>query len=187
MKSYNSGTEIAQLGIIASNRSGASIAFKSVRAMFLKMKDMDGNQFFKADLEAWKEKGSSSTETWSITADRIAQDLSIKIEPLDNGFQFKIFPTVIDTDPDGTELPDKFIVPANGSFTLELNGSVFTKEKAGTYIVQLNEDWAGAKVSEPIKGRADAFVVLELDASGQIPSSRYVSQEEADKIRGVPQ
>lgn len=154
------------------------------------MKDIDDNAFFNVNWEEWAqetEPTATSTETWSITADNIGQELSVKAEAISNGLQFKVFPTVLEVEPDGKELPEKFIILAGGSFTLTLNGTVHTEDDAGLYVVQLNEIWDGVKPGKPLVGRADAFMVLELKAGGQTTTPYLVSQQEADRIRGVPQ
>lgn len=103
VKSHNPSTGVVQLEIRGTNRSNGKLAFHSITAMLLRMKNMDDYPMFKANVGDWSVEGSSSTETCIIATGDFAQQVSIKVESIDNGFQFKIFPMMIDTDPDGTE------------------------------------------------------------------------------------
>lgn len=188
--SYDPSTQNIELTLSASNKTSESIAFESLTATVLRMKDVDGYAIFETDPTKWAEKttaNADSTDVWTVTWQSIAQDLSIKVAAVSGELQFTVFPKVLDTDANGKSWPDKFLIPVNGYFTVALVGTVTTKEKAGTLFVQLNKVWAGVRPSKPVMGRADTFLVVDLNADGQAPKPHSVLQAEADRLRGVPQ
>jgi hypothetical protein len=188
VNSYDTSKQAINFTLTASSSSNDTRAFKSVSVTFLKMKALDGSTLFKAGPEDWEVKDESnitSTNTWSISAAKLDQKLDLKSVFFNNGLQFTIFPTVLGSAHDGTDLPAKFIIPPKGSFMLELSGAVYTKDNAGLYIVQVNEAWTGVRAIKPLKGQATTFLVLELRADGQHPAPYPVTQAVADATRGV--
>ncbi|KAM0181752.1 hypothetical protein ACHAPC_007159 [Botrytis cinerea] len=184
---YDSAAQTIDLTLTASNSSNDGIAFKSISVICLKMKGLEGKTLFDTGLEHWNVEDSSvqSVKPWSITTEKITQALDLSASVVNAGLQLKVFPAVLGTSHDGTDLPSKFIVPSKGSFTLKLKGPVHTKSDAGLYIVQLDEVWTGVRAIKPLEGRASTFLVLELKADSQNPTPYTVTQTEADEKRGV--
>ncbi|EMR90202.1 hypothetical protein BcDW1_1017 [Botrytis cinerea BcDW1] len=184
---YDSAAQTIDLTLTASNSSNDGIAFKSISVICLKMKGLEGETLFDTGLEHWNVEDSSvqSVKPWSITTEKITQALDLSASVVNAGLQLKVFPAVLGTSHDGTDLPSKFIVPSKGSFTLKLKGPVHTKSDAGLYIVQLDEVWTGVRAIKPLEGRASTFLVLELKADSQNPTPYTVTQTEADEKRGV--
>ncbi|ESZ89516.1 hypothetical protein SBOR_10098 [Sclerotinia borealis F-4128] len=179
---YDTNTKKATLTLKGSNNSNANVAFKSVKAVFLRMKSLNDLPLWNASCDSWSQDATSDS-SWSITTDRIAQQLSTKVELINNELQFTIAPH----GSDGYADPDRFIVSRNGSFTLNLSGKVNTDGKDDTYVVQLNEDWASVVVIKPLSGRADTFLIIDLKADGSSSSPYVTTQVDADIKRGVPQ
>lgn len=172
--------------LTAVNNSANQLGFKSVTPMFLKMQGLDGKTLFQAG-GTWVSTAVSSgtsTATWTLEKSKITTTLDLNIGSFDNGLQFSIFPKVMDKAPDGSNLPNKFLMPSKGSITLRLSGVINTNDDAGVYVVQLNEVWTGATQAQQVRGRADTFLLLELTAEHRFLTS-FVTQAVADQRRGV--
>ncbi|TGO09979.1 hypothetical protein BTUL_0148g00130 [Botrytis tulipae] len=184
---YDSAAQTIDLTLSFSNSSNDGIAFKSIAVICLKMKGLEGKTLFDTGLDHWnvKDSGVQSVKPWSITTENMTQALDLRASIIDAGLQLNIFPAVLGTAHDGTDLPSKFIVPSKGSFTLKLKGPVHTKSGAGIHVLQLDEVWTGIRAIKPLQGRATTFLVLELKADSQKPTPYTDTQAEADEKRGV--
>lgn len=188
VNTYETSSQAIKFTLTGLNNSNDATAFKYVSTLCLKMKALDGKTLLAAGPEHWAAKdvsNATSTNTWSIITTKIDQALNLKAGNLNSGLQFTIFPKVLGTAHDGTDLPTKFIIPPKGSFELELSGAVSTKDNAGLYVLQVDEVWTGVRPSKPVQGRASTFLVLELKADGQHPAPYPVTQAVADQTRGV--
>ncbi|KAF7881754.1 uncharacterized protein EAF02_006442 [Botrytis sinoallii] len=179
---YDADSKHANLTLQGSNKSGAKLAFKSVKATFLRMQAVNDNCIWNADCGSWSQDTTSDSH-WSITRDSIPQNLKAKVEIVNNEMQFTISPQ----GTAGYADPDRFFISSGGSFALNLNGKANTDGNDDTFIVQMTENWAGLTVSKPINGRADAFIAIELKADGSSTTPSIITQSEADTERGVKQ
>ncbi|THV47099.1 hypothetical protein BGAL_0335g00040 [Botrytis galanthina] len=179
---YDADTKQANLALQGSNKSSAKLAFKAVKATFLRMQAVNDHCLWNADCGSWSPDTTSDSH-WSITRDSIPQNLKAKVEIVNNEMQFTISPQ----GTAGYADPDRFFISPGGSFTLNLNGKANTDGNDDTFIVQMTENWAGLTVSKPINGRADAFIAIELKADGSSTTPSIITQSEADTERGVKQ
>ncbi|KAM0162791.1 hypothetical protein ACHAQE_001576 [Botrytis cinerea] len=179
---YDADTKKANLTLQGSNKSGAKLAFKTVKATFLRVQAVSDHCLWNADCGSWSQDTTSDSH-WSITRDSIPQNLKASVEIVNNEMQFTISPQ----GTAGYADPDRFFISAGGSLTLNLNGKANTDGSDDTFIVQLTENWAGLTVARPINGRADAFMAIEVKADGASTTPSIVTQSEADAERGVKQ
>ncbi|EMR86153.1 hypothetical protein ACHAPC_002755 [Botrytis cinerea] len=179
---YDADTKKANLTLQGSNKSGAKLAFKTVKATFLRVQAVSDHCLWNADCGSWSQDTTSDSH-WSITRDSIPQNLKARVEIVNNEMQFTISPQ----GTAGYADPDRFFISAGGSLTLNLNGKANTDGSDDTFIVQLTENWAGLTVARPINGRADAFMAIEVKADGASTTPSIITQSEADAERGVKQ
>lgn len=179
---YDADTKKANLTLQGSNKSGAKLAFKAVKATFLRMQAANDHCLWNADCGSWSQD-TASDAYWSITRDSIPQNLKATVEIVNSEMQFTISPQ----GTAGYADPDRFFISSGGSFSLNVSGKANTDENDDTFIVQMTENWAGLTVTKPINGRADAFIAIELKADGSSTTPAIITQSEADTERGVKQ
>ncbi|KAI0448400.1 hypothetical protein F5B21DRAFT_121905 [Xylaria acuta] len=112
-------------------------------------------------------------------------DLQPNVVGKSNLIEFDIFPSKESQFPPTRKPRFNFSEKAGeSSFTLELEGRV---SQPGKYVLQLNESWSSPVISEnPTKSEmADHWYTVDLKEGVKDGTFEAVTQEQADKIRGV--
>ncbi|KAI1840643.1 hypothetical protein JX266_013150 [Neoarthrinium moseri] len=127
------------------------------------------------------------TETWDLQTEDIEDDTQLEVRPelVEDEFHFNILPVAVETGPNGNPLPDRFTLTSEdaSNFTLELNGTTWLDANGtGNYVIQIKEIWE--KRGKLSAGSGNEYLLVSFTGGTQV-KTKWISQEEADKCRGV--